>query len=176
MAWTKLQKQIAVRACNAARISEEQRRDVILRHFAHAKLPDGRISSTAPKLSNEDFEQFMAIVEAHGGGQVLHFSRGYFKAKAEDRYARMRRRIYFIAQRLEAAGALHANGAGLSGWITKRVTHGQCDRLEELDYHGLLALMLSLIAYAHQRGVTIDANKDVSEPSPGMESLECATH
>lgn len=119
MGWTNTQKQLAVRACRAACVSDEHRRDVILRHFSNAKLADRRISSTSPKLSNEDFEQFMAIVESHGGGQVLHFSRGYWRNKAEDRYGRMRRRAYMIARQLEAAGALRPNGEGLAGWISK---------------------------------------------------------
>jgi len=174
MPWTNTQKQIAVRACKAAQVSDEQRRDMILRHFAHAKMPDGRISSTSPRLTNEDFEQFMAIVEAHGGDKVLHFSRDYFKTKAEDHYHRMRRRAYMIAQQLEAAGLLHPNGAGLSGWINKRLTHGQCERVEELDYHGLLALILSLSAYAHQNGVEIKRSDRTT--SQGMESHECTAH
>lgn len=175
MAWTKTQKQIAVRACKAARVSDEQRRDVILRHFAHAKMPDGSISSTAPKLSNDDYEQFMSIVEAHAGGQVLHFERDYWQRKAQDRYGRMRRRVYMIAQELEKHGLLHPNGAGLSGWISKRVTRGQCDRVEELDYHGLLALILSLTAYARQRGVELRASGTTDhQPPTGTEAHECA--
>lgn len=175
MGWTNTQKQLAVRACRAARVSDEHRRDVILRHFSNAKLADGRISSTSPKLSNEDFEQFMAIVESHGGGQVLHFSRGYWRNKAEDRYGRMRRRAYMIARQLEAAGALRPNGEGLAGWISKRVTRGACDRVEQLDYHGLLSLILGLTSYARQRGVTITKTTATDGEASGMESTECST-
>lgn len=174
MAWTNTQKQIAVRACNAARISEEQRREMILRHFAHAAMPDGRISSTAPRLNNEDYEQFMAIVESYAGGQVLHFTRGYWQQHAQDRYQRMRCKAMKIAAALETAGFLHADGAGLRGWIEHRVTAGQHDRIEQLDYHGLLALITSLSAYAKQRGVEL-ADQSDDAPSQGMESRQCAT-
>lgn len=155
MAWTKTQKQIAARACQAARIGEEQRRDVLLRQFAHARMPDGTISSTAPRLTNRDFEQFMAIVEAHAGGRVLHFTAGYWRDHAADQWARMRRRALQVAAELEAAGKLAPGGAGLAGWIEKRVTRGETNRIEQLDYHGLLALILGLQAYARQSGVRI---------------------
>jgi hypothetical protein len=155
MPWTNTQKQIAARACKAAGIGEEQRRDLVLRQFAHARTADGRISSTAPRLTNRDFEQFMAIVEGYGGGQVLHFTRGYWQAHAADQWARMRHRALAIAAELEAAGKLAPGGAGLGGWIAKRVTRGEADRVEQLDYHGLLALILGLTAYARQCGVEL---------------------
>lgn len=155
MAWTNKQKQIAVRACQAARISEEQRRDLILRNFAHAHTRGGVITSTAPRLDNHDFEQFMAIVENFAGGQVLHFTPGYWKAQASDHHKRMRHRAAAIAAELEAAGKLAPGGAGLAGWIEKRVTRGETNRIEELDYHGLLALILGLEAYARQGGVEV---------------------
>ena len=83
MAWTSTQKRMAVRSCRAAGICEEQRTDMILRHFQHAHH-GGRITSTAPKLSNQDFAAFMAIVEHTAGGKVLHFSQGYWEAAAAD--------------------------------------------------------------------------------------------
>lgn len=174
MAWTNQQKQIAVRACKAARISDEQRRDMILRHFEHATMTDGRISSTSLRLTNEDFEQFMAIVESHAGGQVLHFTRDYWRSHAQDHYARMRHRVASIARQLESAGALHPGGVGLSGWISKRVTQGACDSIEQLDYHGLLALMISLTSYARQRGVALQQDQ-ADTSAKGMESHECAS-
>ena len=152
MAWTKKQKLTAIRACEEAGISEEQRRDLILRNFEHAHY-QGKITSTAPKLSNEDFEAFMAIVEHTAGGKVLHFSAGYWQACADDRLSRMRGRTSRIAAALEAAGKLAADGVGLAGWIAKRVSQGAAQRVEELEYHGLLALILGLQAYADQNGV-----------------------
>jgi hypothetical protein len=154
---------------------------MILRHFENAKLPDGSISSTASKLSNEDFEQFMSVVEDYAGGQVLHFSRGYWRQHAADRYQRMRTRIESIAGQLEAHGALHADGAGLRGWIEKRVTRGRTNRITELSYHELLALMLSLSAYARSRGVRLElpaavtttAGAGMDERTQGMESRTC---
>lgn len=169
MPWTKTQKQIAARACKAAGIAEEQRRDVVLRNFAHARLPDGTITSTAPRLTNRDFEQFMAVVEGFAGGQVLHFTRGYWQRHAADQWARMRHRAAAIAGELEAAGRLAPGGTGLAGWIEKRVTHGQTNRIEQLDYHGLLALILGLTAYARQNGVELPPAKgddDTTERQP----------
>ena len=175
MAWSNQQKQIAVRACKAAGIDEEQRREMILRHFPNARLPDGRISSTAAKLNNEDFEQFMAIVETHAGGQVLHFTRAYWQGHAQDRWQRMRHRALAIAADLEAAGRLHPDGVGLRGWIAKRVTQGQTDQIEALDYHQLRALIVSLDSYARQNGVTLARGTSAaSSQQQGTESHECA--
>jgi hypothetical protein len=162
MSWTNTQKQIAARACKAARISEEQRRDMILRNFANAHTSDDRITSTAPKLTNKDYEQFMAIVENFAGGQILHFSRGYWAKCAADEFARMRYRVNAINTALEAAGVFNADGAGLRGWISKRVTRGQTDSIEDLDFHGLNALILGLEAFAAQRGVAVGVTDDAA--------------
>jgi hypothetical protein len=160
MAWTKTQKQIAVRACIAAKIGEEQRRDMILRHFANARMQDGRISSTAPNLSNRDYEQFMAIVENYAGGQVLHFTRGYWSKCAADQHARLRFRVRNINDSLVAAGLFTPDGESLRGWISKRVTKGMTDRAEELDYHGLMALTLGLEAFASRNRVAVGVMDD----------------
>ncbi len=151
MAWTNKQRQIAARACQAARLSDVQRRDVVLRQFPNAHV-DGKVTSTAPKLTNADFEQFMAIIEGYAGGKVLHFAAGYWKAQAADQFHRMRGRARRAAAVLEEAGLLKP-GAGLAGWIEKRVTRGETNKLEELDYHGLLALITGLEAFARQRGI-----------------------
>lgn len=163
MAWTNTQKQIAARACKAAGVGEAQRRDMILRHFANAHATDGRITSTAPKLNNADFEQFMCIVEGYAGGRLLHFTAGYWTRCARDHWARMRHRAVGVAAKLEAAGKLAPGGVGLAGWIAKRVTRGAADRVEQLDYHGLLALILSLEAYARQEGVNLNQTDRQSE-------------
>ncbi len=155
MPWTNKQKQIAARACQAAGISEEQRRDMILRNFANARLPDGRISSTSPKLTNSDFENFMAVVEQYAGGKVLHFTPGYWQGQASDALARMRHRATSLAELLERDGHLAPNGAGLAGWIRKRVSQGQADRVEELDYSGLDALIRGLTAFARRAGLDL---------------------
>jgi hypothetical protein len=151
MAWSNQQKQIAVRACKAAGISDEQRRDMILRNIDHARLPDGRVTSAAPKLNNADFEQFMAIVEQAAGGQILHFTRDYWVKSAADSLSRLRYKAKSLAAELEAAGHLVPHGVGLAGWIEKRVSQGATNRLEELDYQQLRALIVGLSAYGRQR-------------------------
>ncbi len=156
MAWTNQQKQIAVRACKAAGIGEEHRR-LILMNLNHARLPDGRVTSTAPKLNNADFEQFMAIVEQAAGGQVLHFTKDYWAESAADSLSRMRHKVKELAAALEAAGHLVPNGIGLAGWIEKRVSQGATDQLSELDYQQLRALIVGLGAYTRQRAALVPA-------------------
>ncbi len=155
MAWTNTQKQIAARACIAARISDEQRRDMILRNFERAHTANGSITSTAPRLTNGDFEQFMAIVENFAGGRVLHYPRGHWQAAAMDNLKRMRHRAARVAVELERAGHLHADGAGLAGWIEKRVSKGEATRIEQLDFHQLQALIIGLEAYARHRQLAL---------------------
>jgi hypothetical protein len=156
VSWTNQQKQIAVRACKAAGIGDEHRR-LILMNIDHARLPDGRVTSTALKLNNADFEQFMAIVEHAAGGQVLHFTRDYWAESAADSLSRMRHKVKELAAELEAAGHLVPHGVGLAGWIEKRVSQGATNRLEELDYQGLRALIVGLESYSRQRAALVPA-------------------
>jgi len=159
MAWTNKQKQLAVRACRAAGISEEQRIDMILRNFKNAQH-GGAITSTSPKLTNHDFEAFMAIVERYAGGRVMHFTEQFWQRAAADWLKRMRYKALAIAVVLEKHGKLAANGAGLAGWIHKRVSAGTASSVNELEYHGLLALIVGLQAYAQQNGIALETKAD----------------
>jgi hypothetical protein len=150
MAWTTKQKSIAATACKAAGISDDQRIDMILRNFPNAHHAGG-ITSTSPKLTHHDFAQFMSIVEGFAGGKVLHFTAGYWKVAASDRWQRMKRRCEMLDASLQAGGVF--SPGSLAGWISKRVTAGDHDRLDELDYHQLSALMLQLESLCRQRGV-----------------------
>jgi hypothetical protein len=152
MPWTSKQKQLAVRACRAAGLNEEQRRDMILRSFDHAHYK-GEITSTSPKLTPADFEAFMCIVERFAGGKILHFTENFWRDAAGGSLRRMRHRVRLIAAELERAGKLAPNGIGLGGWIEKRVSQGTTRSAEDLDYHGLMALIVGLEAYARQNDV-----------------------
>lgn len=149
MAWSNKQKSLAVQACRAAGINEEQRVDVILRNF-HNAYSAGCVTSTSPRLTNHDFESFMSIVERTAGGKVLHFTEGFWDRAASDSLKRMRFKVRAIAAALEKSGKLAPNGVGLAGWIEKRVTGGVPSRLEDLEYHGLMALIIGLQAYGRQ--------------------------
>jgi len=149
MAWTNVQKSLAIRACRAAGIGEDVRIDLILRNFAHAHY-DGDITSTSPKLTNQDFAAFMAIVECHAGGKILHFATGYWTNASADELQRMRHRARRIAAELEASGNLAPGGVGLAGWISKRVSDGATDRVECLEFPALQALIIGLEAYQRQ--------------------------
>jgi hypothetical protein len=154
MAWSNKQKKIAVQACRFAGISEEQRIDMILRNFQNAHY-GGAISSTSPRLTNDDFEAFMSIVEKQAGGKVMHFTERFWQIAASDRLKRMRFKVMTIAAELEKAGKLAPGGDGLAGWINKRVSGGLFNSVDELEYHGLLALILGLQAYARQGGIQV---------------------
>jgi hypothetical protein len=156
MAWTLKQRSLAMQACKAAGISEDQRVDVLLRNFRRAHWK-GDITSTSKRLTQEDFEQFLAVVEAMSpGGRVLRFAKGYWAAKAKDGLQRMRHRALRIGAALERAGVLAADGAGFRGWIAHRVTGERTDKLEDLGFHEMQALIVGLQAFATQRGVDVN--------------------
>jgi hypothetical protein len=162
MPWTNKQKSLAVQACRAAGISEEQRVDVILRNFVNAHSA-GVVTSTSPRLTNHDFESFMAIIERTAGGTILNYSPGFWDRAAADWLRRMRFKALAIAAALERAGKLAPDGVGLAGWIQKRVTGGIASRLDELEYHGLSALIIGLEAYARQNAVKIETHCQASQ-------------
>lgn len=161
MAWSNDQKQVAVRACRAAGISDEHRK-LILRQFARALFdaqgrPTGEPSSTSKRLNNSDFEQFMATVERVAPGQkLLQFSMGYWQRKAQDDTQRMRHLALQISETL--GNSITSWGpTALANWIRERVAGGQTDRLEDLDSEQLHALINGLRAFGHRHGVTLHA-------------------
>jgi len=154
MAWTKRQRQTAAIACRNAGIEDEHRL-LILRQSKHAEH-NGRVSSTSPRLTNSDFEQFMAIVENFVGGELRGFTRDYWRAKAQDELARMRRKVESLSQQLEVTGHLEPDSVGLTGWI-RRMTGGEKHHLHDLDYRELYVVIEGLKKFAKRRGVRMEA-------------------
>lgn len=160
MAWSKNQKQIAVRACREAGIDDEQRK-LILRQFARSLYdaqgrPTGTPSSTSKRLNNSDYEQFMAVVErVHPKQQILEFSMGYWQRKAGDDTQRMRHLALQISECLSASITSWGPTA-LANWIRERVAGGQTDRLDDLDSEQLHALINGLRAFGHRHGVKLE--------------------
>lgn len=165
MAWTDLQKQIAVRACSAAGLTDE-RRKLILRQLWRSMFDrQGKAiaepSSTSLKLNNSDFEHFMAIVERFSGGQVKtidsrtgqpSFSLGYWQRKAADDLARMRGFVRKIETTL-VLERIFEEESSLLGWIKSRVCDGQAKALDDLDFGELYALIEGLKAFALRHGI-----------------------
>lgn len=174
MAWTDTQKQIAVRACRAAGLDDGQRK-LILRQFSRAFFDEqGRHvdepTSKSMKLTNADFEQFMALVERWAGGQIRlpggkAYSRDYWASKADDRAQRPRDLVRRIALVLEQNGLLAPHGQGLSGWIQEQITDGVSADLDSLSPDQLHALINGLRAYARRHGLQ-DAAWTNSERTP----------
>ncbi len=155
MAWTNKQKATAVRSCRAAGIGDEHRK-LLLRQFRNARFnaKGERVdepTSTSKRLSNADFEAFMAVIERTSDGRLPGFGAGYWARKSGDRLHRLRFAVRALADQLEAAGLLAPGGLGLAGWIQKRVTQGEPREVAQLDYHELLILITQLNAYRRQR-------------------------
>lgn len=155
MAWTKDQKKLAVMACRDVGIDDDNRK-LMLRQLPHA-MHKGKPTSTSPRLTNVDFEVFMAIAEQTGNGYVMQYSQWFWRHKAEGATERMKRLVLNFSGQLEHVGLLEGNGAGLAGWIRARVTNDRTDKLDDLAYHEMHNLINGLRAYATRSGVKLVA-------------------
>ncbi len=161
MAWTAKQKALAAQACKAIGLADEHRR-LILRQFPAARYDqDGRPaeqpSTRSKRLTNSDFEAFMAIIERQAGGQIVlanqTYEPGHFRAKADDQLHRMRHLAHRLADALESAGLLEPGRQGVRLWIEKYVTEDGPGTIEALDYVGLHKLINGLRAYSRRHDV-----------------------
>ena len=64
MSWSKKQKGMAVRACKSVRIDDDTRK-LLLRQLGGHALVNGEPTSTSRRLTQADFEKFMACVESY---------------------------------------------------------------------------------------------------------------
>ncbi len=165
MAWTNAQKSLFAQACKTIGYGQEQRH-MVLSSFRNAtSASTDHPTSTSKRLNNADFEHAMAIVENASGGHIkvkwtvsgkLRFGALHFARKADDDLARMRRLAGAIVAQLEASGNLEPNGVGLAGWIEKRITRGRTNRIDQLTYKEMHALINSLRSYSNDHGVKLD--------------------
>lgn len=169
MGWTPKQRQIAARAAKQAGLSDEHRKLILRQCEGRAVLADGSISSTAQRLNQSDFEHYMATVESFAGGKVAvggragqGFSDGYWAGKASDDTQRLRHLAVRIANWMtltDDAGnepLLTGDGVGLASWISKRVTNGRTDDINELSSAELHVLINGLRAFARRHGRKVD--------------------
>lgn len=131
--------------------------------FKQRAMHRGHVTSTSPRLTDKDFEQFMAFIESWCGGAIAGWDRGYWARKSGDALARMRWLAQRIANTLELSPRaddpskrlLEPDGVGLAGWISARVARGRTDRLDDLLYPELRALIDGLKDYADRHGVVL---------------------
>jgi hypothetical protein len=163
MAWTREQKMVAAMACRSARLSEDQRHMILSGpNFANRAIHNGRATSTSPRLTNEDFESFMALVERFAGGQLLSYSPHYWQDKAGDPDHRLRWRAQRIANSLTLIDDPHEPGrrllqpddVGLAGFIRRMFPHAE--KLDQLDRRELVSLIEGLTAYARRHQVNLE--------------------
>ncbi|MEZ6193966.1 MAG: hypothetical protein R3C45_22195, partial [Phycisphaerales bacterium] len=100
MAWTNRQKMVAAQVCREAGLDDDHRK-LVLRQFRRAMYDaDGlacdQPSSRSKRLTNRDFEQFMAIIERSAGGKLKGYSVTYWQRMADDVLQRMRYRARAI--------------------------------------------------------------------------------
>jgi len=127
--WTNKQKGLAVRACKSVGIDDDQRRLILRQLGGHAVPRRGaEPTSTSPKLTQGDFEKFMACVESYADdGQLLGKPAGYW----EDRFINGDLgRLLYKARQLQHA--LMDAGQSPGGAIAKAIGR-EYDTLHDLD-------------------------------------------
>jgi hypothetical protein len=158
--WTKLQIKTAAIAARQAGL-DDAARYLVLRQIPNAKYDrTGKAShdpsSTSKRLTNLDFEQYMAIVEAHAGGRLKDFPTGYWRGKAGDELARMRHFALAIGAAFSRNGVQgwHEPLKAFETWI-KRSVNPEKDAVEQLNYDELDKLINGLKAVATRRKIKI---------------------
>ena len=161
MAWTAKQKALAAQACKAIGLADEHRRLILCQVpaalYDEQGQPAEQPSTRSKRLTNADFEAFMAIIEHQAGGQVRlpkqTYEPGHFQAKADDQLQRMRHLAHRLADALENAGLLEPGREGVRLWTRKYVREDGPGTIEALDYVGLHKLINGLRAYARRHDV-----------------------
>lgn len=164
MAWTKTQKQIFARACNAAGIADEHRR-LILGQCDGRAVHGGRVTSTSPRLTQSDFEHCMAVVERTAGGQIpkrrgsddAWYKAGYWQQQAEIGDAKRMRHIAREIHRQLVMRCSSWTDASLRGWISDRITHGEHADLDRLTLKQATDLVQGLRVWARRHDIRIAA-------------------
>jgi hypothetical protein len=167
--WTNAQKQLAVRAAKAAGMGDEHRQ-LLLNQMGGRAIHNGRITSTSPRLTQDDFDHYMAVVERMSGGQVQiggphgsGFPVGHFQRTEDRELDRVRWTARRIANTLELEGHLKPDGAGLAGWIMSRVTAGRTSKLDDLTREELHKLINGLQAWGRRLGVQWTGEPETAE-------------
>lgn len=167
MAWTNTQKAIYARACKAVGLGDDQRH-MMLSVFEHAHCPvAGKVTSRSTKLNNGDFEHAMSDVEAFAESVGIdritlpgtrhkpphHYTPHYWRRKAADENARMRRLASQLHTELVAMGKLHRASLGE---MVRTQTHQRTDALQDMERKEIAGLIEALKAIAKRERVRVD--------------------
>ena len=166
--WTNQQKKIAAMACreHAGDRANEVRHLVLggsefngRAFFDRNGQPSDEASSTSKKLTNRDFETFMAAIEAFNGGSILGNPEGHWERKAEiGDDLRYRYKIHAIARLMERTLNVVAEPVLEPGWLegfVERMTSGATRSLEECDAADLVDILEGIKKWARRKGVFV---------------------
>ncbi|MEO0966295.1 MAG: hypothetical protein AAFY08_14395 [Planctomycetota bacterium] len=167
MAWSKRQKAIVAAAFDA--IGAGEMRDLVLRNLPGQRaMHGGRITSTSPKLTQDDFEAALARIEPMFEGGAVRLCRadgepwfvkepGHFQAMLDGDAGRAVR-LRWKARRVDATLA-----DGIDTWRAddtirswcRRQTAGRTEELEAMDWRELQGLLNALTAWARRHSVQL---------------------
>lgn len=131
MPWAKKQRMTAGIAARSASWNQQQR-EMVLRGFGNRAMFGGRVTSTSPRLNNDDFEIYMAIAEAACNGQLPGYAIAHWQTRAEASLRRQLRKIGAMADQLADEG--HLAEAQINGVIGRATSHA-AESLQELKQH-----------------------------------------
>ncbi len=160
MAWTPEQIKVAAIAARSAGL-DDAGRYLILRQLPNSKFDrTGKCmttpSSRSKRLTNIDFEQYMATCEAHAGGQLKGYPMGLWRGKASGELVRMRYLVNSYAEAFQKHGVQGWNEPlkAFETWIKDRV-NDQKDAVDQLNYDELHVLINGLRAVATRRKIKV---------------------
>lgn len=158
MAWSSQQRQLAARAWKETR-QDDALRKVLLRQFPRAMfdaqgVPSTEPSSKSPRLTQTDYEMYMAHVETMAGGQLKGHARGKWNEALAKEGGRLAWKIQDTWGRLAGAGAVTLTG--LPAWIERMYPGEGNTPLQQLDAQQLVAIYEGLKAFARRRGVRLN--------------------
>lgn len=152
MPWSKSQRMTAGIAARSADWNPQQR-EMVLRGFGNRAMFNGKITSTSPRLNNDDFEIYMAIAEATCQGQLNGYALGHWHTRAEASIRRQLRKIAAMAEQLVAEGHLsrsQVNGVCARATAHKAETLPDLERSNDRQLAGKVIDALSAIGNRHK--------------------------
>jgi hypothetical protein len=164
MPWTTDQKKLAAMAARDARLPDEHRKLILRQLGKRALLPGGEPSTTAPALTNTDFDVYMGLLESACGGALLHYSPGHWHDKAHDRWVRCRHKVRAMFRQACAVGLCYVppeldEASALDRFLRARLATAS-DRnagLEQAEWGELNALITIMHAMARKHGTKLEA-------------------
>ncbi|MEM8781924.1 MAG: hypothetical protein AAGE65_03620 [Planctomycetota bacterium] len=151
MAWSKPQRKRAAQAAREAGRFDD--RELLFRQLSGRAFHAGRLTSTAPGLTNADFEWFMAQLELSAGHGLCGQGYGYWqRAAQEGGWKRLHFRASDLAERV-AKGRGKAYAVGVAEQAVGPF-NGDLDNLDEAQLRRVIDALSNVLRRGHETAST----------------------